>query len=662
MPDVLTTGDGLSIGYDSSTGRIDDVRLDGRRAQPGGGRMGFCAHDVGAWSDLCGFENGRCAPLDLSLDVDLEAGDSAIRVSGCVADTSGRDRAITLNVAVPVDAAGWTWHDDPRRSRPIRRGEIYRNEIDVGAGLTGRMSLYPFACVTNGDDGLAIGLDMDCPAICRLSYDGPAGRLVLSYDFGLSAETAAFPSGAPFRFVIFRVAGRWGFRAAADAYYRLFERHFTCRSKDQGIWMPFGDVGGVQGWEDFGFRYHEGTGNMAFDNAHDVLPFRYTEPCTFWMSMDSSIPRTHENVMAELQRWVDSNDPAKRRQAAAVFAAGSADATGRLQYRVWTRPWCDGVVFSMNPNPHLPGDNEAGLYWNESIGRELYGPDVAEPQAGEYLDSLEAYATECENFRRDHFAHVTAPLTFSTSQRRPVIHKSQSIWEYVRTIAADLHGMGKLLFANDAPNRYAFLAPHLDVMGMEVGWIDDEGLWRPPADDWMLFKRVMCRHRPFLFLLNARFERCTPTAMDAFFRRCLFYGMFPGMFSFDACNASYWGRPDMYTRDRPLFKTYLPLIKRVAEAGWEPITHARCDDETVYVERFGPDGDGNVYLTLLNGSDGPCEMALRVAVGACGLGDRCTAVDGLTGQPVPTRHDGTDAVVDLVMQPQEVRALQWRVE
>ena len=41
----------------------------------------------------------------------------------------------------------------------------------------------------------------------------------------------------------------------------------------------------------------------------------------------------------------------------------------------------------------------------------------------------------------------------------------------------------------------------------------------------------------------------------------------------------------------------MPLCKRVAEAGWEPITRARSDDEHVYVERFG-----NRLWTIFNDS------------------------------------------------------------
>ena len=657
MATRLSTGNGLTMTYDAATGRATDIGFDDRSIAPGALEAGFLVHDVGVWSEVLGFDEGRCETLELTLDAEFDASDDAIRVSGQIADTTGRDRAITLTFALPVDGVGWTWHDDARRSHSIHHGEMAVNETPVGAGVTGGMSYYPFGCITNGSDGLAFGMDMDCPAICRISYDAPAGRFMISFDVGLAPETKAFPSAAPFRFVIYRTDGRWGFRAAAKQFFELFPQHFTCRSTEQGIWMPFSNVSEVDGFEDFGFRYHEGIGDETFDNANGVLPFRYTEPCTFWMPMDPAIQRTPENVAAELKEWVESDDPGKRRQAAAAETSGSHDQQGQLQYRAWSKPWCDGAVFSLNPNPKIPGESECDLYWNEQTKRELYDDNPRGMPGGEYLDSLEAYATEEENFRRDHFEYVTVPLTFSTVQRRPMIHKSQSIYEYTRYLSGEMHAMDKLLFANDSPNRYAYVAAHLDVCGMEVGWIDADGLWRPPEDAWMLFKRTICYHKPFLFLLNTRHERCGPVEMETFFQRCLFYGMFPSMFSFNAHSEPYWGRPEMYNRDRPLFKKYVPAVKRIAEAGWEPITGARSDDDDLLIERFGRSEDGGVFLTLLNDTKLDRRVTVRIESSELGLVDGLSVKDMISDETLATRCEDGMIVIDADMAAEEVRVL-----
>jgi hypothetical protein len=77
--------------------------------------------------------------------------------------------------------------------------------------------------------------------------------------------------------------------------------------------------------------------------------------------------------------------------------------------------------------------------------------------------------------------------------------------------------------------------------------------------------------------------------------------MFPGFFSHNASQGHYFSRPQLYNRDRPLFKKYVPLCRRLAEASWEPLTHARSSNKHVLVERFGR-GPGPRYLTVFNDS------------------------------------------------------------
>jgi len=83
-------------------------------------------------------------------------------------------------------------------------------------------------------------------------------------------------------------------------------------------------------------------------------------------------------------------------------------------------------------------------------------------------------------------------------------------------------------------------------------------------------------------------------------KRALAYGCFPGFFSHNASEGHYFTRPELYERDRDLFRKYVPLCKLVAEAGWEPITAARSGDEHIHIERFGD--QGTRYLTIFNDS------------------------------------------------------------
>jgi hypothetical protein len=247
--------------------------------------------------------------------------------------------------------------------------------------------------------------------------------------------------------------------------------------------------------------------------------------------------------------------------------------------------------------PGIEGEvTDFQLKWNADLKQKLYGPSARGKLDGEYIDSSEGYVTAELDFRRDHFAAAATPLTFSSGDYRPAIFRGLVAFEYVRAIADDVHGMGKLMMANSTPIRLAWLAPLLEVMGTETDW-NHGGRWSPMSDADLLYRRAMCKGKPYCFLMNTRFEEFSYELVEKYMRRSLAYGMFPGFFSHNASEGHYFTRPELYNRDRPLFKKYVPLCKLVAEAGWEPLTLARSSDPRVHVEQFG-----GRYLTVFNDS------------------------------------------------------------
>jgi len=652
---MLATPDGLSLEYDWEKGQVSSLQVDGRELAQGDTPSGFMVRDVAANSGFYGFEDGRCKTLDLRISADFEEHPDHLRIAGKIENTAVDERAITLVFTLPVDAVGWTWHEDVRRSRSIEAGQEYINVVPIGTGATGDLSLYPWATIENGNVGLSLGIDIETPAQYRLGYSAGTGHFFIAHDFALTPETEGFPNRAPFAFIIARTDPEWGFRAAARKYYEIFPDGFARRSKDQGIWMPFTDVSTVAGWEDFGFKYHEGINNVPFDDKAGILSFRYSEPSTWWMPVPEEVPRTHEGVMQVFAEALESDDPRVRRRAQAIKVSGSHDAQGRPQYRIRREPWCDGAVFSSNPSPHVPGDSEARMRWNEEIREALYGEEASGEQDGEYLDSVEGYVTADENFRREHFRHVQVPLTFSSSSKKPVIHKSFAVWEFARWLAGEVRGMGKLMFGNAVPHRFAFLAPCFDIMGTETGWLVN-GKWRPPDDGWFNFKRAMSYQKPYLLLMNTDYDQLAPELVERYFQRCLFYGMYPSMFSHNAAEDPYWETPRWYERDRHLFKRYIPLIKQVAQAGWEPVTGARADNPRVWVERFGPGEDGEVFISLFNASEEVQETRLRFLPEL--LGTPAVAVDLRSGEGLACREDAGGKTLNVALSPEQVRVLR----
>jgi hypothetical protein len=634
--------------------RITALEVSGRAL--GVGRQGgFMARDVAANSDVFAFQAGACPDLGLALEHRLQPvalpGGGGFRVEGTITDTRRRDRAITLYFALPVDATGWQWGDDIQRGRPITGQQEYFNGVSMGSGATGTLSQYPLAAIHDHTVGLALGLDMARPAQYRLVYHAGTRQLLIAYDLGLVPEAN---SRAEFAFVFFTFPPAWGFRAAWAEYMDLFPDHFQVRVKEQGLWMPFTDVSRVQGAEDFQFKFHEGNNNVPFDDTWGILSFRYTEPMTWWMKMDKSMPRTHAAAVAERNRLAAGPRNSDQRMAAATLTAAMLDEAGQPALSFRDTPWCNGAVWSLNPNPRLPasnGLNGATVHWNDTLKEQLYGPGAKGTLDGEYLDSLEGYVTTDLNFNREHFKHTTVPLTFATETGQPALHKGLAVAEFTRWFCDDVHRLGKLTFANSVPHRFTFLCPWLDILGTETDWVR-QGRYHPPPDAQLCLWRTLSGQKPYLLLMNTDYDVFTPPLVEQYFQRSLALGFWPGMFSHNAADNPYWQNPKWYNRDRPLFKQYLPLIKRVTEAGWQPVTAARADVPELALERFGPGPDSMGYLTLWN----PAMHEITARIRTEAPLPHGSARELITQKAVPRKPGGLEVTVPA----QSVRLLELR--
>ena len=510
-------------------------------------------------------------------------------------DTTGKDRALTLAYTLPLEKEGLTWFHDPRRSMPLSetKSEVM-NTTRHPIGANGLLSRYPFGAVAAAGKGHAIGIDPATPLVFRTGCQPQTRELFLACDIGLAPEKPT----AEFRFCVFVFSAADGFRGALARYYEIFPEAFATRIKEQGVWMPFAAISKVVAWEDFGFRFKEGDGETAWDDAHNMLTFRYTEPMTWWMALKGDGRRTLTRGGAEAKRLAAAGD----KPALAWVSSAFEDEKGRVPGRVLDTPWCNGVVWSMNCAPGVIGEvTDFTNKWNAGYLEKQYGASRKATCDGEYIDSAEAYVTDELDFRRSHFAGMERPLCYATGSHKVGIYKGMIGFEYVRALEKEMHGRGRYMMANSTPINWCWLAPLLDVMGTETDW-NHGGKWSPMSDEELLYRRSLCRGKPYCFLMNTDFSKFPYEASEKFMKRTLAYGMFPGYFSADASSGHYFTRPELYNRDRPLFKKYVPLCKRVAEAGWEPLTGAFSDNESVIVERFGWQ-PGICYLTVYNLSD-----------------------------------------------------------
>lgn len=581
---------------------------------------------------------GEAKGVRLSV-VETPAADGATyRVT--VEDRTGRDRALTLVYAWPLPAGDLVFEEDPRTAVPLADNAPQRSDAQAMGCGAGGLNRWPFGAVSVGGRGFALGIDTAHPAYFRTAVHPRTRLLFIAFDLGLAPEKRT----AAFAFRRFTFTG--GFRGALAAYAAREPDAFKTRVPDQGIWMPFRAIKSVENWQDFGFKFKEGNDETAWDDAHGIFTFRYTEPTTWWLSMDKAHGTnrfTMADCLAKVESLAAKGDPRARAWRGSVMR----DEDGARVGRVMDTPWCRGAIWLLSPLPDIAGVCEYKVKNTEADFAKFYAKPFPVGQDGEYIDSAEGYLTPTLDFNRAVFVASDTPLVFSSDEdHRPALFKGLSMYEYVRRTAARVWPRGRFVMANGVPGRWPWLPAYVDVGGTETKWIDEEGRWRPESHRSLLYKRALSMGKPYCYLQNVDFEKFAYADMENFMRHCVAYGLFPGCFSHNASEGHYFTRPEVYNRDRPLFKKYVPLCKMLSEAGWRPVnTLVASTDARVFVEQFGAR-----YVTVFNSARATVKVRLTAKAGA-------RASEYVEGGEVSF----ADGVATLELAPDAVRVLDFNL-
>lgn len=581
---------------------------------------------------------GEAKGVRLSV-VETPAADGATyRVT--VEDRTGRDRALTLVYAWPLPVGDLVFEEDPRTAVPLADNAPQRSDAQAMGCGAGGLNRWPFGAVSVGGRGFALGIDTAHPAYFRTAVHPRTRLLFIAFDLGLAPEKRT----AAFAFRRFTFTG--GFRGALAAYAAREPDAFKTRVPEQGIWMPFRAIKSVENWQDFGFKFKEGNDETAWDDAHGIFTFRYTEPTTWWLSMDKAHGTnrfTMADCLAKVESLAAKGDPRARAWRGSVMR----DEDGARVGRVMDTPWCRGAIWLLSPLPDIAGVCEYKVKNTEADFAKFYAKPFPVGQDGEYIDSAEGYLTPTLDFNRAVFAASDTPLVFSSDEdHRPALFKGLSMYEYVRRTAARVWPRGRFVMANGVPGRWPWLPAYVDVGGTETQWIDEEGRWRPESHRSLLYKRALSMGKPYCYLQNVDFEKFAYADMENFMRHCVAYGLFPGCFSHNASEGHYFTRPEVYNRDRPLFKKYVPLCKMLSEAGWRPVnTLVASTDARVFVEQFGAR-----YVTVFNSARATVKVRLTAKAGA-------RASEHVEGGEVSF----ADGVATLELAPDAVRVLDFNL-
>ena len=668
---VAAESDGMSLSLWSEGGAMAEFNLDGaERLDPAWDfASGFFFHEATStdWiapGGMVSLDNGaliqRASLPEQGLEFSATTTPRSDRIDFHVeiAGSGQNDRALTIYFALPVVVPDGLFGMDVRRNRPLSGVREISNTDDSGSnllGATGYFSVYPLATIAADGWGIALGVPLDQSRIFRLIYNPITHQLYLACDVGLTPSTVKFPNRAWVDFVLYRTRPQdaaSGFRAALQAFYGLFPAHFQRRipPEREGIWVAFADLANIQNEagqsiEDFNVGIHETDSrfrDVAFDDVHGILTLRYlsSPAATHLRIEDGGVdPRNYEQVIGYLQELYDSGTADQRLLAEKTLSSGIFDHSDRYVYEPYYfgPPWCAGpcAIFNLSADPDISEPpytvNQATYEWNaSSMATYTSYPGLD----GEFLDSFSVWATVLD-LRRSHFAAVDEPLTFQATEPHALgVPTVFSTIKFARWLRGQLPA-GKYLIANSMLMGAPWGSDLMDFMGHEVNWVKYSGSGYdvvPESDERLSYNRAMSYQRPYGLLMNTNFNNMSYALVERYMRICLFYGIYPSMFSPNASQNNYFETPALYQRDRPLFKKYIPLIRNINAAGWEPLTLASSDDEDVYLERFG-DGTGRLFFTLRNTAAEARYVSVRLDRVGLGLSGQITVRSLLLGSP-----------------------------
>jgi len=614
---VLPGGGGLAV-TDVAAGR--SYRATGRATRVGDG--------------LQQRTNLRGAGLAVSVAYTC-LGDGALQVEGRVSDLTGRDRAVDLVYSLPLALSGAAWE-----SSTIQRTALSPHTRDLA------QTSLPIAALTFRRARLCVAFSIPpgSPSDFEIGVRPGADEFYLRLRFGLSSVgREPLRSAAPFRFVLDLLPGGWGLRAALDRYYRRHPDYFESRVVRQGYWQlaqlsayplphlyAFHETGKTMGDATTVEEFAENDG-WSQDHAAGGYTIAYTNPSQGAIPNLARIPQSYAETLKLLDIWElpprplaapGLQPPNSYRSAvehlAIIRSSGLHDARGRLRtYERDDSRVGKSVVFPLNPNPRLhevTGKPTIGAYMLEYyVPLMLSSPFID----GVYVDSLYLWGGY-NNFRREHFSAATIPLTYHAGSGRPALSNSSSQLEYLWELRRRLHSAGKILMGNGVYSNQPFIVFALDVIGAEREFetlLSDESL--------LAFYRAAAHRKPVLQMVYTGWndERSVAAMWKWALLYCLFVcsGPLEGLYVVSPIEVQYQRR-------------YAPILLRLANAGWQPITGVRVADVAVRVERYGD--EHGIYLVVYNTARAATVVELVVDEEAPLWAGDAQVDDLLTGRPI----------------------------
>jgi len=559
------------------------------------------------------------AALDVEWTLELDARmPGRARLSGELSATN--ERAVSVSLGVRPGGAGreQRWWDDLTRGRPpVAAGGPYENSRPFPFGAARRQSLHPFAGLDTPAGALFGMIEPREPRAFRWRAEPDGDFFGVTFELGLTPHTLNFPGRAAFAAVLAweRAPAADAFRLAARAWHAEHPLRPGALTLPAAAWAPPEVPAARRADPDFAFGFRGADGAP--------LDWAPSSPWRWRAGRVAEERQAPEEALARARFFAATDRTFYGLQAltAALGGARRRDGAAAMERIGEEFFWPLSADPELLTTPSYPL-NRALLEWND-LASARDGVALVSPASLRVLDANRTALAAADYpavFDRDGVVGLATPL---------------AAYEFCGPMAGALQARNKRLLLRGAPERLPWLTALADAVVEET----DEP---PPGDParWAA-RRATAGPRQVSLVWRAA-EPPTPDELEKMLRAGLYWGVVPSVTGGD-----YWtsAAPE---RDRALYRTWLPLIRRVADARWQPVGVARAVTPEVGVETWGDGESGPRLLTVHNRGDRPADVRLPLTPEA----GAAVALLPLTADVVPLAA-GADAALRLRLAADE---------
>jgi len=537
----------------------------------------------------------------ISFAITLTGGLPYIKVDG-TATGGGSNHTFILYFRIPVDANNWKWWDHVNASRTITNGSgnWYFVNSHFHQARHADLSLNPFGAITKTTSttmGLSLSPVLYPPQAYAIQYNSQGGFWI-EIELGVTPNTTRHANTASFSFILYQHDPNWGDRSAVARYYSFFPGWFTKLSPG-GNWLV--DYGYYpSNPSQLAIKYLE-TNNFAttWTDSNGIYDCKYNEAwCYHWGSTDTNYLETRaqdnsnnwgKECIGKGQTYCEA--------AQSIILSGMKNYNGSYVGPDDPSRWVDGDWgcgttwrYITDPDWEIPnwrsftlqggaarnrGQSDKYWEWYSSWGNF---PTGGQHFTGLYHDSAAggwAGFGSVHDFESHHWGTFDyAPGICEDSAQGA--NGAVCMWSTFHFVKFAKYAHDQMItenrpvMANSGPTyELGMLAPWFDFFG--VGEYYDGNIQN------LSISRMLADQKGCSYLYGAQSQ--------AIVLQTLLMDVYPGMG--DGSNAESL---------RSMYTWLMPIFNALDAAGWQPITNATTSNSNFYLERYGPESGGTIYI------------------------------------------------------------------